>query len=61
MFAVSVESTVKCLKGSSGIFGNGQTSSLVSGNLRQSLRIFAEPPEIFCNNPNYLKMAKNSA
>ena len=37
MFPVSEESTVKCLEGSSGIFGNGRTqSSLVFGNLRQS-------------------------
>ena len=37
MFTVSEENTVKCLKGSSEIFGNGRTSSLVFGNLRQSL------------------------
>ena len=37
MFTVSEESTVKCLKGSSEFFGNGRTSSLVFGNLRQSL------------------------
>ena len=36
MFAVSEESTVKCLEGSSDIFGNGRTSSFVLGNLRQS-------------------------
>ena len=36
MFSVSGENTVKCLKGSSDIFGNGGTSSLVFGNLRQS-------------------------
>ena len=33
MFAVS---EVKCLEGFSDIFGNGQTSSLVLRNLRQS-------------------------
>ena len=36
MFAVSEENTVKCLEGSSDIFGNGWTSSLFFGNLRQS-------------------------
>ena len=40
MFAVSEESTVKSLKGSSDIFGNGRTSSLVFGNLRWSSGIF---------------------
>ena len=40
MFTVSGENTVKCLKGSSDIFGNGRTSSLVFGNLRQSSGIF---------------------
>ena len=32
MFTVSEENTVKCLKGSSDIFGNGRTSSLAFGN-----------------------------
>ena len=36
MFTVSEEITVKCLEGSSDIFGNGRTSSLVFGNLRKS-------------------------
>ena len=36
MFTVSEENTVKCLEGSSDIFGSGRTSSLVFGNLRQS-------------------------
>ena len=36
MFAVSEENTVKCLEGSSDIFGDGRTSTLVFGNLRQS-------------------------
>ena len=36
MFTVSEENTVKCLEGSSDIFGNGRTSSLVFRNLRQS-------------------------
>ena len=39
MFAVSEESTVKCLEGSSDIFGNGRTSSLVFENVRQSSEI----------------------
>ena len=34
MVAVSEESTVKCLEGSSDIFGNGRTSLLVFENLR---------------------------
>ena len=36
MFTVSEENTVKCLEGSSNIFGNGRTSLLVLRNLRQS-------------------------
>ena len=36
MFPVSEENTVKCLEGSSDIFGYGRTSSLVFGNVRQS-------------------------
>ena len=32
MFTVSEENTVKCLKGSSDIFGNGRTSSLAFGD-----------------------------
>ena len=39
MFTVSEENTVKCLEGFTDIFGNGWTSSLVFGNLRQSLGI----------------------
>ena len=35
MFAVSEESTVKCLEGSSNVFRNSRTSSLLFGNLRQ--------------------------
>ena len=37
MFTISEEITVKCLEGSSNIFVNGRTSSLVFGNL-DSLR-----------------------
>ena len=39
MFAVSEESTVKCLEGSSDIFSNDRTSSLAFENLRQSLKL----------------------
>ena len=57
MFAVSEESTVKCLEVSSDIFGNGRTSSLVFENLRQSSEIFGSlwKSEINCS-----KMAENS-
>ena len=34
MFTVSEENTLKGFEGSSDIFGNGRTSSLVFGNLR---------------------------
>ena len=40
MFTVSEENTVKCLEGSSDIFGNGRTSSLVFRNLRQYCGLF---------------------
>ena len=40
MFAVSEESTVKCLEGSLDIFGNDRTSSLVFVKFRQSSEIF---------------------
>ena len=40
MFTVSEKNTVKCLAGSSDIFGNGRTSSLVFENIRQSSGIF---------------------
>ena len=52
MFAVSEENTVKCLDGSSDIFGNGRTSTLVFGNLRQSSGIvgsFRKSSEIIWN------------
>ena len=54
MFAVSEENTVKCLDGSSDIFGNGRTSTLVFGNLRQSSKIvgsFRKSSEIIWNCP----------
>ena len=52
MFAVSEENTVKCLEGSSDIFGNGRTSTLVFGNLPQSSGIvgsFRKSSEIIWN------------
>ena len=57
MFAVSEESTVKCLEGSADVFGNGRTSSLVFETLRQSSGIFGslQNSEI-----NFRKMAENS-
>ena len=57
MFAVSEESTVKCLEGSADVFGNGRTSSLVFETLRQSSGIFGslQNSEINC-----CKMAENS-
>ena len=54
MFAVSEENTVKCLEGSSDIFGNGRTSTLVFRNLRQSSGIvgsFRKSSEIIWNCP----------
>ena len=56
MFAVSEESTVKCLEGSSDIFGNGRASSLVFENLRSSSGIFGrlQKSEINCR-----KLAEN--
>ena len=57
MFTVSEESTVKCLEGSSDIFGNGRTLLLVFENLRQSSGIFGSlrKSEINC-----CKMAENA-
>ena len=57
VFTVSEENTVKCLEGSTDIFGNGRTFSLVFGNLRQSSKIFGSlrKSEINCR-----KMAENS-
>ena len=59
MFTVSEENTIKCLEGSSEIFGNGRTSLLVFRNLRQSLGIFGSlrKSEII---RNCCKMTKNS-
>ena len=60
MFTVSEENTVKCLKGSSDIFGNGRTSSLVFGNLRQSSGVFGSLQKSSEIVRNCLKIAKNS-
>ena len=57
MFTVSEENTVKCLAGSSDIFGNGRTSSLVFGNIRQSSGIFGS----LCRSEiNCCKITENS-
>ena len=62
VFAVSEESTVKCLEDSSGFVGNGRTqSSLVFGNLRQSLRILGSLRKSSAIMRNCLNMAKTSA
>ena len=53
----SEESTVKCLEGSSDIFGNGRTSSLAFENLRESSEIFGSLQKSEINCP---KMAENS-
>ena len=58
MFTVSEENTVKCLKGSSDIFGNGRTSSLVFGNLRQSSGVFGSLRKSSEIVRNCLKIAK---
>ena len=53
---------VLCLEGSSGIVGNGRTqSSLVFGNLRQSLRILGSLRKSSAIIRNCLNMAKNLA
>ena len=57
MFAVSEESTFKCLEGSSHIFGNGRASSLIFENFRQSSGIFDTPRK---SERNCRKMAENS-
>ena len=57
MFAVSEESTFKCLEGSSDIFGKGRASSLVFENFRQSSGIFGRPRK---SERNCRKMAENS-
>ena len=60
MFAVSEENTVKCLEGSSDIFGNGRTSSLVLENLRQSSGIVGSRRKSSKTIWNCRKMAQNS-
>ena len=60
LFTVSEENTVKCLGGSSNIFDNGRTSSLVFRNLGQSSGIVGslwKSSEII---RNCRKMAENS-
>ena len=57
MVAVSEESTVKCLEGSSDIFGNGRTSLLVFENLRQSSGKFGSLRKFEIN---CCKMAENA-
>ena len=60
MFTVSEENTIKCLEGSSEIFGNGRTSLLVFRNLRQSLGIFGNLRKSSEIIRNCCKMTKNS-
>ena len=60
MFTVSEEITIKCLEGSSEIFGNGRTSLLVFRNLRQSLGIFGSLRKSSEIIRNCCKMTKNS-
>ena len=60
MFTVSQENTVKSLKGSSDIFGNGRTSSLVLENLRQSSEIVGSRRKSSKTIWSCRKMAKNS-
>ena len=57
MVAVSEESTVKCLEGSSDIFGNGWTSLLVFEKLRQSSGKFGSLRKFEIN---CCKMAENA-
>ena len=59
-FTVSEENTVKCLEGSSDIFGNGRTSSLVLGNFRQPSGIFGSLRKSSEIVRNCRKIAKNS-
>ena len=60
MFTVSEENTVKCLEGSSDIFGNGRTPSLVFRNLRQSSGIVCSLRKSSEIIQNCRKMAENS-
>ena len=60
MFTVSEENTIYCLEGSSDIFGNGRTSSLVLENLRQSLGIVGSRRKSSKTIWNCRKMAQNS-
>ena len=60
MFTVSEENTVLCLEGSSDIFGNGQTTSLVLENLRQSSGIIGSLRKSYEIIGNCRKMVENS-
>ena len=60
MFTVSEDNTVKCLEGSSDIFGNGRTSSLVFRKLRQSSGIVGSLRKSSEIIRNCRKMAENS-
>ena len=57
MFTVSEENTFKCLAGSSDIFGNGRTSSLVFGNIWQSSGIYGS---LRTSEINCCKITENS-
>ena len=60
MFTVSEENTVLCLEGSSDIFGNGRTTSLVLENLRQSSGIVGSLRKSYEIIGNCRKMVENS-
>ena len=60
MFTVCEKNTVKCLEGTSDILGNGRTSSLVFGNLRQSSGIVSSPKKSFEIIRKCRRMADNS-
>ena len=60
MFTVSEENTVLCLEGSSDIFGNGRTTSLVLENLRQSSGIVGSLRKSYEVIRNCGKMVENS-
>ena len=59
MFTVSEENTVKCLEGSSDIFGNSRTSHFLFRNLRHSSGIFGSLRKSSEIIQNCRKMTKN--
>ena len=59
-FLIFIVSEVKCLEGSSDIFGNGRTSSLVLRNLRQSSEIVGSLRKSSEIIRNCRKMVENS-